>query len=220
MNFKNKKTCTNIAALTIIKKTFAISFLILDPPHQLVVTLLMGTVILLIFKNIYLFNCIRSWLWLAISSLPRIGVSLVVVWGLSCRVAYGILVPSWGIEPTSLALEGRFLATGPSGKSLFYFLNEGMGAERGSGTWTQITPFSHPPRAVGNSKVKGRLTFPKTAVWNPKVDLIILFIVIYPTLFLRLYPGAHSPLVWPGSCESCDTSSIKDYTRQKECWQY
>ena len=133
MNFRNKKACTNIAALT-IKKTFGISFLILDPPHQLVVTLLMGTVILLLLKSIYLFNCIRSSWWLAVSSFLCIGVSLVVVQGLSCPVASGLLVPSWGIEPTSPALEGRFLTTGPPGKSLFYFLNEGLGAERGSGS--------------------------------------------------------------------------------------
>ena len=113
MNFRNKKACTNIAALT-IKKTFGISFLILDPPHQLVVTLLMGTVILLLLKSIYLFNCIRSSWWLAVSSFLCIGVSLVVVQGLSCPVASGLLVPSWGIEPTSPALEGRFLTTGPT----------------------------------------------------------------------------------------------------------
>ena len=37
--------------------------------------------------------------------------SLIVVWG--------ILVPQLGIELTFPALEGRFLTTGPSGKSLF-----------------------------------------------------------------------------------------------------
>ena len=35
----------------------------------------------------------------------------------SCPVACGILVPRPGIEPTSPALEGRFLITGPPGKS-------------------------------------------------------------------------------------------------------
>ena len=42
---------------------------------------------------------------------------VVVVCGLSCPVACGILVPQPGIEPTSPALEGRFLTTGPPGKS-------------------------------------------------------------------------------------------------------
>ena len=51
----------------------------------------------------------------------RVG-SVVVVHGLSCPVACGILVPRPGIEPTSLALEGGFLTTGPPGKSLFLFL--------------------------------------------------------------------------------------------------
>ena len=38
--------------------------------------------------------------------------------GLSCPAACGILVPRPGIEPMSPALEGRFLTTGPPGKSL------------------------------------------------------------------------------------------------------
>ena len=42
--------------------------------------------------------------------------------GLSCPKACRILVPRPGIEPASPALEGRFLTTGPQGKSLFYFL--------------------------------------------------------------------------------------------------
>ena len=50
-------------------------------------------------------------------SLRRTGFSLFVVRGLSCPMECGILVPQSGIEPTSLALEGRFLTTGPRGKS-------------------------------------------------------------------------------------------------------
>ena len=43
--------------------------------------------------------------------------SLVAVHGRSCPMACGILVTQPGIEPASLALEGRFLTTGPPGKS-------------------------------------------------------------------------------------------------------
>ena len=43
--------------------------------------------------------------------------SVVVAHGLSCLEACGILVPRPGIKPTSPALEGRFLTTGPPGKS-------------------------------------------------------------------------------------------------------
>ena len=39
--------------------------------------------------------------------------SLAAALGLSCPGACGILVPHSGIEPTSTALEGRFLTTGP-----------------------------------------------------------------------------------------------------------
>ena len=50
-------------------------------------------------------------------SLRRVS-SVVVARGLSCPSTCGILVPRPGIEPVSLALEGRFFTTGPPGKSL------------------------------------------------------------------------------------------------------
>ena len=49
--------------------------------------------------------------------LLRHASSVVVVCGLSCPAACGILVPRTGIEPASPALEGRFFTTGPPGKS-------------------------------------------------------------------------------------------------------
>ena len=48
--------------------------------------------------------------------------SLVVAFGLSCSVACGILVPQQGMEPMSSALQGRFLTTEPSRKSLYVLL--------------------------------------------------------------------------------------------------
>ena len=42
--------------------------------------------------------------------------SKVVVCGLSCSAACGILVPQSGIEPVFPALQGGFLTTGPPGK--------------------------------------------------------------------------------------------------------
>ena len=44
--------------------------------------------------------------------------SVVVIGGLSCPEACGILVPRSGIKQMSLALELRFLTTGAPGKSL------------------------------------------------------------------------------------------------------
>ena len=41
----------------------------------------------------------------------------LAVWGLTCSAAREILVPRPGMEPTSPALEGGFLTTGPPGKS-------------------------------------------------------------------------------------------------------
>ena len=63
----------------------------------------------LFFKFIY-FGCAGSSLW-HVGSLGR-------THRLSCPSACGILVPRSGMEPQSPALEGRFLITGPPGKSL------------------------------------------------------------------------------------------------------
>ena len=51
------------------------------------------------------------------------GASLAAAHRLSCPAACRILVPPPGIKPTSSALEGELLATGPSRKSLAYVLN-------------------------------------------------------------------------------------------------
>ena len=48
---------------------------------------------------------------------PECVGSLVAAHRLSCPAARGILVPWPGIKPASPALEGRFLTTGPPGKS-------------------------------------------------------------------------------------------------------
>ena len=48
---------------------------------------------------------------------PECAGSKVVVLEHICSVTCGILVPWPGIKPKSLALQGRFLTTGPPGKS-------------------------------------------------------------------------------------------------------
>ena len=66
----------------------------------------------------FFFDCARC--------LLRPELSLVVVRGLGCPLACGILVPQPGVIPMSLASRGGFLATGPPGKShqwLFAFLS-------------------------------------------------------------------------------------------------
>ena len=55
------------------------------------------------------------------SWLQRVG-SVAVVRGLSHSSARGILVPGPRIETVSLALQGRFLTTGPPWKSVDFFL--------------------------------------------------------------------------------------------------
>ena len=47
-----------------------------------------------------------------------VGTSSAMVCGLSCLEECGILATQSGSEPTSPALEGGFLTTGPPGKSL------------------------------------------------------------------------------------------------------
>ena len=56
------------------------------------------------------------------SSLGHVGSfaavhTLAVACGLSCSTAGGVLVPRPGFEPRSPSLQGRFLTTGPPGKS-------------------------------------------------------------------------------------------------------
>ena len=52
------------------------------------------------------------------SWIPEHESSVVVVYGLSCSTALGILVPRPGIKPTSSALQSGFLTTGPPEKLL------------------------------------------------------------------------------------------------------
>ena len=50
---------------------------------------------------------------------------MVETYGLSCPETWGLFVPWPGIEPLTAALEGRFLATGPSEKSdTVHFLDD------------------------------------------------------------------------------------------------
>ena len=74
------------------------------------------------YLSICLFGCIESfffffflyWVLTVTQDLHCSSwASLVVAHGLSCLVVCGVLVPQPGIKPTSPALEGRFLATGP-----------------------------------------------------------------------------------------------------------
>ena len=64
-----------------------------------------------LFLSIYYFICS--------SCLPQ---GLAVAHGLSCSAACGILVPRPGIEPASLALQGRFLTAVPPGQHWSVFL--------------------------------------------------------------------------------------------------
>ena len=74
--------------------------------------------------------CVHQWLFFFFfdcsRGLLRPELPLVMVHGLGCSLAYGILVPQPGVKPMSPALGGGLLATGPAGKShqwLFSFLS-------------------------------------------------------------------------------------------------
>ena len=66
--------------------------------------------VLVVAHRIFHYSTWILWLW-------SLG-SVVTLGRLSCFKACGILVPWPGIEPTSPALQSRFLTTGPPGKSL------------------------------------------------------------------------------------------------------
>ena len=81
-----------------------------------------------IFSQLYMLQCFKYFLkgsLLAASDLScsKLGPSsghagsFVVVRGISCSQAYGILVPRPGIEPAFPALQGGLVTTGPPGKS-------------------------------------------------------------------------------------------------------
>ena len=80
---------------------------------------------LIIFKVfIYLFKFWPHEVFVATHGLCIVarGLSFAVAHRLSCSLACGILVPQRGIEFTCSALEGKFLTTGPPGKSLLTIL--------------------------------------------------------------------------------------------------
>ena len=79
-----------------------------------------------------LFIAARGLLFSCGTWVPECVGSVVAARGLSCPAACGILVPCPGIEPPSPALEGRFLTSGPPGKSQGYgFKSTGSAQEEG-----------------------------------------------------------------------------------------
>ena len=85
------------------------------------------TLIKVIQSKLRLFVCLSYylfiWLRCVLVATHKIFVVLcwhsgsgVVVHGIGCSTAYGILVPQSGIKPVPLAMQGRFLTTGPPGK--------------------------------------------------------------------------------------------------------
>ena len=56
--------------------------------------------------------------------------------GLSCPMAWGILFSPPGTEPVAPALQGRFLTTGPSGKSQTFFFLILLKFLQNDGLWT------------------------------------------------------------------------------------
>ena len=71
------------------------------------------------YMHIYLYIYV-CWVLVASRRLWHLD-SVIVVHGLSCSVACRILVSRPGIEPTSPALQGRFLTTGSPGSPLPLF---------------------------------------------------------------------------------------------------
>ena len=63
------------------------------------------------------------------------GTSVVGVYGLSCPGTHGFLIPLPGMSP---ALEGRFVTTGPPGKSPAA-VNEAFAIYIQTGLWVGVT---------------------------------------------------------------------------------
>ena len=82
---------------------------------------LLGNFLFFKKKNVNLFGCVRPSLLCTDSSrgsrAPECTGSVAAASRLSCPAAWGILVSQPGIKPVLPAFEGRFLTTGPPGKS-------------------------------------------------------------------------------------------------------
>ena len=65
--------------------------------------------------------------------------SVVAVLGLSCSRTCGILVPQLGFKPTSPALQGRFLTTGPPGKPLGALFLYSFAQQEAHNFWSPAT---------------------------------------------------------------------------------
>ena len=82
-----------------------------------------------IFKvNLYFIDCfgggVDHFLKVFIEHYNIVYVIMVFFFFFFCQEASGILAPRLGIKPTVPALEGKVLATGPSGSPLHYCLLE------------------------------------------------------------------------------------------------
>ena len=100
----------------------------IHPTFPLVILFPFGETFLSTLNGIYLTVIVL--IYLAVSGLSC-GMQNLSLWcsgsaveaqRLICPTTCGILVPQSGIKPESPALEGRFLTTGPSRKSQYFFL--------------------------------------------------------------------------------------------------
>ena len=90
---------------------------------------------------------------------PGCSGSVVAVLRLNCSAVCGILVPQPGTEPASPALQGRFLTTGPPGKSLTFTFYGALLWESGSHDGERL-------RSPMICRVRATLRF-RSADWTP-----------------------------------------------------
>ena len=127
----------------------------------------------------------RAYSPVAACGLQSVGSIVVVHNGLSCPISWRIPVPRPGIEPVSPALEGRFLTTGPPGKSLELFSMESftLAEEDAIGA----SDYSHP--LDGNrSRVSYTLGFGQDYTSPPtgeKSDVIYIYTWGFTTLCVQ-----------------------------------
>ena len=78
------------------------------------------------FVDLRIYAHPKSWELCFKFYLFRLPWAFIVTYGLRCPSALGLLVPQPGLELTSPALQGRFLTTGPPGRSLggTFYLSE------------------------------------------------------------------------------------------------
>ena len=121
---------------------------------------------------------------------------LVMVRGLSCCVACGLLVPWAGMEPESPALEGGALTTGPPGKSPSWLFHLPLAPPLSGCPWNG-RPAHLVPGPLGSLVPFAPLNMSATCLWWTASALPTPSLVLHPAILAPQLPSLRRLLfIW------------------------